>query len=85
LNPLDGSRFILNVTPVAGQPAQKQLVFNPIVSGRTYTVQSSISLTNPSWPPLTGTSQSDNGSIRTVIDPNATGASKFYRVQISKP
>jgi len=83
LNPLDGSRFILNIAPVPGQPSQKNLVFNPIVSGRTYTAQYAADLS--SWNPLTGATQSDNGNVRTVTDPNATGAKKFYRIQISRP
>ena len=85
LNPLDGARFTLSILPVGGQPSQKNLIFNPIVSGRTYTPQFTTGLTTPSWSALIGTSQSDNGATRTVTDPNATPAPKFYRVQISKP
>jgi hypothetical protein len=85
LNPVDGSRFALAIQGVNGQPTQKNLIFNPLVSGRTYIVQFTPSLATPSWQTLTGTSQSDNGSQRTVTDLNATGTTKFYRVQISKP
>ncbi|MEY2546358.1 MAG: hypothetical protein QOG48_1475 [Verrucomicrobiota bacterium] len=85
LNPLDGSRFTLSILQVSGQPSQKQLVFQPIVSGRTYTPQFATGLTTPNWSALTGTTQIDNGNQRTVTDPNATPAPKYYRLQISKP
>ena len=85
LNPLDGSRFTLSILPVNGQSSHKNLVFSPIAVGRTYTPQFTGALNSPSWVTLTGTSQSDNGATRTVTDPNATPAPKFYRVQISKP
>jgi hypothetical protein len=86
LNPIDGSRFILSIQSVAGQPSQKNLVFNPIVGGRTYTVQFTSDIQNPnSWGTLSGTSQSDNGNQRTVTDLTATPAPKFYRVQITQP
>lgn len=85
LNPLDGSRFTFSIQPVSGQPGQKNLIFQPLVSGRTYGVQFRTGLTTGNWEPLTGTTQSDNGNQRTVTDPNASSASKFYQVQISKP
>ncbi|MGZ5537719.1 MAG: hypothetical protein ACXWG0_04240, partial [Chthoniobacterales bacterium] len=85
LNPLDGSRFTLSIQPMSGQPAQKNLVFQPLVSGRTYNVQFRTNLTSGSWGALTGTTQSDNGNQRTVTDLNASGAPKYYQVQISRP
>jgi hypothetical protein len=86
LNPLDGSRFTFSILPVAGQPSQKQLVFQPLVIGRTYSPQFANTLATPvTWQPLTNTSQIDNGSTRTVTDLNALPAPKFYNVQISKP
>jgi hypothetical protein len=85
LNPLDGSRFTISILSVAGHPTQKQLVFQPLVSGRTYSPQFSTTLAAPiNWQPLTGTTQTDSGVTRTVTDLNASGP-KFYDVQISKP
>jgi hypothetical protein len=84
LNPLDGSRFTLSVQRVSGQPSQRNLVFQPLVSGRTYDVEFSIGLTTPNWQLLTGSTQSDNGATRTVTDPSAA-APKYYHVKISKP
>jgi hypothetical protein len=87
LNPLDGSRFLIAVSPVPGQPGQKSIVFSPIVAGRNYTVQGTSTLPLPaSWSPLSSTSQlPDNGAVRTVTDLSASPAPKFYRVSIVKP
>lgn len=85
LNPLDGSRFTLSITPVAGQATQKALTFNPVIAGRTYTVQAKLALPDSSWSPISVSSPLDNGTQRTVKDLNATTATKFYRIQVSKP
>ena len=79
------SRFNLTLAPVTGQPTQKRAIFSPLVAGRTYSVEYRTSLTTGTWQPLTGTTFSDNGAERTITDPAATGAEKFYRVQVSKP
>ena len=79
------SRFVLSIHSVAGQPGQKNIVFNPLVSGRTYNVQFRPNLAVGDWSALTTTTQSDTGNQRTVTDTNALTAPKFYRVQISKP
>jgi hypothetical protein len=79
------SRFTLKIAPVPGQPGQKSLLFNPIVNGRTYTVKSKADLSAGTWDPLSSSSFSDNGQERTVTDQSATGAQKFYRVEITKP
>jgi hypothetical protein len=85
LNPLDGSRFTLSISSVAGQPLQKQLVFKPVVSGRTYTPQFATTVKNPTWQTVSGFTQSDNGTTRTVTDPGASPAPRFYNILISKP
>lgn len=86
LVPTDASsRFMLSISAVSGQPTQKSLVFSPLVAGRTYVLEFRTDLAADAWAPLSGTSQSDDGAQRTVIDLNATGAKKFYRVTISKP
>ena len=80
------SRFVLKVENVIGQPTQRNVIFNPLVSGRSYTPQCTSSLIVPaSWATLTGTTQSDNGSERTVTDLDAATAPKFYRVHITRP
>lgn len=79
------SRFSLSTGPVPGQPDQAQVVFDPIVADRTYTVVTSSDLVSGSWVPLIGGSASDNGDQRTVIDPSASGPRKFYSIKIEKP
>lgn len=86
LNPLDHSRFTITIAPVTGQPAQKNLIFTPVVAGRTYTVTSKPVLATGSFTPLTNPSApSDNGPQRTITDLSASGPTKFYRVEITKP
>jgi len=87
LNPLDpSSRFVLKIEPVPGQPNREKLIFSPRLNDRTYTVTSNPSLTGGSYLPLSNPSApSDNGTERTITDLNATDATRFYRVEISKP
>jgi len=75
----------VKIAPVAGQPNQMAISFKPIVRGRTYTVKSSASLASGTWTALSGSTSSDVGNERTVIDTGATGAKKFYIVEISYP
>ncbi len=87
LNPLDAaSVFTLQISPVAGQPNQMSLIFNPVASGRTYTAQGSTNLTGGAYSDLTPISgPQTNGYQVTVTDMNATHSNKFYRVRISLP
>ena len=82
-NPL--SRFLVTIAPVSGQPTQKQVVFEPLVAGRGYTVKTSPDLNAATWTTLVGSTTSDNGSQRTITDTNATTVKKFYKVEIVKP
>ena len=80
------SRFTLTVQAVPGQSGQKKVIFSPLVAGRTYTVTSKPGLATGSYVPLTNPSApSDTGQERTITDLSATGAAKFYRVEITKP
>ena len=79
------SVFKTAVSAVPGQPNQFAISLSPIISGRTYTVKSTESLTSGTWNALTGSTTSDVGSQRTVIDTQANGGSKFYTVEISIP
>lgn len=89
LNPVDRTApnavFTLNVLPVPGQPNQMVLVFTPRLTSRTYTVKSTSSLSAPTWAPLTNFSLSDIGDVRSVTDLDATGTTKSYRIEITKP
>jgi hypothetical protein len=82
-NPL--SRFLVTIAPVPGQPGQKQVIFEPLLAGRSYTVKVSPDLSAASWTTLTGSTSSDIGSQRTVTDTSATVDRKFYKVEIVKP
>jgi hypothetical protein len=80
-----GSVFKISVSSVPGQPIQRAIVMSPIISGRTYTVKSSESLSPPTWISLSNPTVSDAGNVRTVTDTAATEAKKFYVIEISIP
>ena len=61
------STFHLQIAPVAGQPSRKKVIFSPRLDGRTYIVEAMPAL-GGSWQPLTSSTQSDNGTERTVTD-----------------
>jgi hypothetical protein len=82
-NPL--SRFMLTIAPVPGQATKKQVVFQPLVAGRSYTVMTSPDLSSGSWTTLTGSTSSDNGTQRTVTDSAASSLHRFYTIKIVKP
>ena len=52
----------------------------PTATNRSYTVERTASLTPASWNPLT--TVPGNGSVRTVINTNATNAQQFFRVRV---
>ena len=78
------STFHFKIAPVPGQPLRKNVIFSPRLADRTYLVESRLTLADP-WQPLVSSTQSDNGTERTVTDLNATGAKKFYHVEITRP
>jgi hypothetical protein len=86
LNPTDpASRFTLEIEPVDGQSAQKDLIFTPVWADRTYLVEYTTDLAGGVWLPLPGGVENTAGQVRTVTDPAATQAAKHYRVRITKP
>lgn len=82
-NPL--SHFLLEIQPVPGQPAHKNLIFGPRFEDRNYTVMSTSDLSGGSWDPTILSAPNDNGSERTVTDTAASAPKKFYRVEIEMP
>ena len=80
------SIFVLRIANVTGQPTQENLLYNPVVSGRTYTVQFRTNLVSSSYAPL-GSSSGPVTNVNqvTVTDTNAVEPQKFYRVSISLP
>lgn len=87
IDPTSGaSRFLLRNERPAGQPGQMRIIINPRLAGRTYTVKTSTTLgPGAVWSPLTSFTITDNGTTRTITDTSATGARRFYRVEISRP
>jgi len=86
LDPKNASSvFTLRIAPVSNQVNQMVITFKPIVSGRIYTLKSSDSLAPASWTTLSGSTSSDLGSERSVIDNAAAGTKKYYRVEINYP
>ena len=80
------SRFVLRNARAPDQPGQMQIVISPRLSDRTYKVKASPTLGSGAvWSDLASFSISDNGTERTITDLDATGASKFYHVEITKP
>ena len=80
------SVFVLKIASVTGQPTQKNLIYNPVATGRTYTLQFRTNLVSDAWATLTGISDPQtNGNQVTVTDLNATNSTKFYRLDISLP
>ena len=79
------SRFQLSIQAVAGQVGQMRLSFRPVVAGRSYVVAAKGSLSGGAYLPLSnGSAPVDVGAERVVIDQSASGAAKFYRVEITK-
>lgn len=80
------SRFVMNSSSVPNQSGQMSIVISPCLPDRIYTVKASPTLGSGAvWSDLTSFSTSDNGAERTITDLDATGARKFYRVEITKP
>jgi hypothetical protein len=62
------------------------LLFSPVLAGRTYAPQFSTDLVSGVWLPLTTfTGPVTNGNQVTITDTNAVGPQKFYRIDISLP
>ncbi len=79
------SVFRLRLETVPAQPGQKRVIFSPRLTDRTYIVKAKPSLLTGPFAPLGSSSFSDNAQERTVTDLSASGATKFYQVEITKP
>lgn len=79
------SRFALRIEPVPGFSGRANLIFGPRLADRTYTVTAATTLSSGMFTPLGSTLTNDSGKERTVTDLNATGSTKFYRVEVTKP
>src|SRR5579859_2985831 len=80
------SVFVLQIQSVPGQSSQKNLLFNPVGSGRIYTPQFRTNLVSGSWAKLPGIGEpTTNIDQVTVTDLGATQTRKFYRIDITLP
>ena len=86
LDPLDAtSRFVLKAAEVPSQPGQKNLVFSPVVAGRTYTVVAKTDLLSPTWTPINGSVPIDAGSQRTITILPRVGRASSIRCRLPSP
>jgi PKD repeat protein len=88
LNPTNAaSKFVFNIASVPNQPTWINLIFSPVVAGRTYTPQATTDLLNIPWAPLTTAAAPPvtNGVQVTLTDTNALQTRKFYQMEISMP
>ncbi len=79
------SRFHWRVDEDPLNPGQSRIVFSPRFGDRIYHLKTSTTLQASDWITFTGGSVNDDGDERTVIDPDTSDASKFYRLEIAKP
>lgn len=79
------SRFTMTLENVPGQPGQKRMVFQPALTGRTFTLLKSTTLLPGSWLAVPGAVTAGNDGTQTLTDPAASGGRAFYQVQINLP
>ncbi len=75
--------FTLAIRP-GGPAGAPQLVFGPLADGWTYTPEFCTDLAAGNWVRLTGCTQTDSGTQRTLTDLSATGARRFYRIRMTR-
>jgi hypothetical protein len=81
------SVFVLTVAIAPNLLHWQNLLFNPVVGGRTYTPQLSTDLVSGIWMPLTtyvGPVTNDGNQV-TITDTNAVWPQEFYRIDITYP
>ena len=80
------SIFVLMVASVTNHPTQMNLIFNPVVGGRTYTPQFTTDMVSGIWTQLTGyVGPVIIGNQGTITDMNAVPSNEFYRIDINLP
>ena len=68
-----------------GVPTQKKFYFSPDLTGLTVAPQTKARRSDPTWVPLTNYTLFFEGNEEGYLDNAATGATKFYRLQITVP
>ncbi len=83
---LGSDRFRVNISQPGKGTTPPSISFSPIVSGRTYTVEMSDTMSASTWTTAPSGTINDNGTLRTVpLTTNATADKKFFRVKVVKP
>ncbi len=86
LNPTNPAAiFVFNVASVPNQPTVANLIFSPVVAGRTYTALYNTNLLQTGWLPLTASTTNIIGLQATITDTNASQTQKYYEIEISGP
>ena len=86
LLPTSGSsRFSFALEDVPGQPGQRRFVFQPAMSGRTFTLLKSATLAPANWQPVPGVFVGGNNGTLMLTDPSSTDERAFYQVRIDLP
>jgi hypothetical protein len=86
LNPTnEQSSFNLSIEPVPGITSQMRVQFVPRYPDRLYSVEVQAGALGGEFVPLSVSTVSDVGAVRTVVDYTATNAARFYRVRITLP
>ena len=82
LDPTDpSSRFIVQIT--GDSEGSPQVIFDPVVAGRTYTVKYKDTLDASTWDTLLNTATDNSGLERTITDTSVSlPGSRFYIVEI---
>jgi hypothetical protein len=84
--PTDGtSYFRFRIETVPGHADWMNLIFSPRVAGRTYTIEAKPDLDSGAFSDIGPAPIADVGIERIITDHTAAGATKYYRVQISRP
>lgn len=83
-SPVDhNSKFRFEVGSHVG--VHQSVSFSPRLSTRSYSVDYTTDLGRAPFVPLASQIQTDQGFTRTIIDTNAVGGARFYRVRINLP
>ncbi len=73
------------VRPVPAQPGRMEITYGPTVPEFTYTLEASSDLGATDWATLGVSVNQDDGETRSVVDYEAGGGRKFYRVRTERP
>ena len=82
---LPGAGLKVSIAPVTGNPSQMQIIYGPLITGQTYSVKCSDSLTPGTWTSVDTFTPNSAMTTKAVTVPNASMPTRFYTVEIKKP